>query len=175
MKHYNFTEQLHRLYRQAVKLCAAGQRGAETYFTAEEKAFLAANGWTAQNLYDYAEDELNGGEPGWDIALSIELIRRDYFLNVQGGITSGHFLDENELPGKSILIAGLPWLARLIPKAHAKLRGELPTSMMYACGGDRAFFQQHDIQPAEFLSLIWRHGNNHAAISDWVQQRSQSR
>ena len=175
MQHYNFTEQLHRLYSQAIKLCSAGQRGPDTYFTADETAFLTANGLTAQNLYDYAEDELNGGEPGWEIALSIELIRRDYFLNIQGGKSTGHFINENELPGKSTLLAGLPWLARLIPKAQAKLRGELPPSMMYACGGDRAFFQQHGIQPAEFLSIIWRHESNHAAISDWVHQRSRSR
>ena len=43
---------------------------------------------------------------------------------------------------------------------------------MYACGGDRRFFKQHDILPAEFLSLVWRNENNDAAIVDWVVRRS---
>jgi len=42
---------------------------------------LCANGLTAQNLYDYAEDFTGGGEPTWETALAIELVRRDYFLN----------------------------------------------------------------------------------------------
>jgi len=42
---------------------------------------------------------------------------------------------------------------------------------MYSCGGDRAFFQEHNIHPAEFLSLVWRNENNDAAIVDWVLHR----
>ncbi|MES1166450.1 MAG: DUF5069 domain-containing protein, partial [Pseudomonadota bacterium] len=58
------------------------------------------------------------------------------------------------------------------PKTKAKLRGELPASLMYCCGGDRKFFKTHDIQPAEFLSLVWRNLGNDAAIVDWVTRRS---
>jgi hypothetical protein len=42
---------------------------------------------------------------------------------------------------------------------------------MYCCGGDRRFFKAHDILPAEFLSLVWRHENDDHAIIDWVLQR----
>ena len=171
MKNYTFAEQLHALYTKACKQYAAGQRGSDKYFNPEETAFLAANGLTPQHLYDYAEDETSGGEPGWDKAIAIESIRRDYFLNVQEGKASGKGLDEAKLPGKAEAVKGITWLPRLIPKAKAKLRGELPTSLMYCCGGDRRFFQEHDINPAEFLSLVWRNENNDGAIVDWVLKR----
>lgn len=175
MSHYTFADQFRALYDQAVKLYAAGQRGAETFFSAEQQAFLAANGLTAQNLYDYAEDHLNGGEPGYDRALAIELIRRDYFLNVQQGRASTRVLDESTLPPKDAAVQGIAWLPRIIPKAKAKLRGELPPSLMYSCGGDRRFFKTHDIHPAEFLSLVWRNEANDDAIVAWVAQRSTAR
>jgi hypothetical protein len=171
MKHYTFAEQLHALYTKACKLYTAGQRGADSYFNPAESAFLAANGLSAQHVYDYAEDDTGGGEPGWDKAITIEMIRRDYFLNVQGGKPSGKVLDEAKMPAKTDEIKGITWLPRIIPKAKAKLRGELPSSLMYCCGGDRRFFQEHDIHPAEFLSLVWRNEQNDAAIVEWVVQR----
>ena len=175
MKHYTFADQFRTLYDKAVKLYAAGQTGAATYFTADESAFLAANGITAQHLYDYAEDHNNGGEPGYDRALGIELVRRDYFLNAQKGKSSGKILDESSLPAKTEAVQGIEWLPRIIPKAKAKLRGELPASLMYSCGGDRGFFKKHDIQPAEFLTLVWRNENNDTAIVEWVVQRSKNK
>lgn len=174
MKHYEFQKTFRALYDKAVDLYAKGQRGAETYFSSEEKAFLAANGITPQHLYDYAEDQNNYGEPGYDIALGIELVRRDYFLNVQGGKPSGSLLDEAKLPAKADAIRGIEWLPRIIPKVKAKLRGELPASLMYCCGGDRKFLKTHDIHPAEFISLIWRNENSEGAIIDWVVKRSAS-
>ena len=77
-------------------------------------------------------------------------------------------LDAGEMPGKSETVRGIEWLPRLIPKAKAKLRGELPASLMYCCGGDRAFFKQHDISPPEFLGVVWRHEKDDAAIVEWV-------
>ena len=123
-------------------------------------------------MFDYAEDHHNGGEPGYDNALAIEAIRRDYFVNVQHGKPSKIVLDEAAMPGKDAEAKGIRWLPRVIPKTKAKLRGELPASLMYSCGGDRRFFKTHDILPAEFLSLVWRNLDNDAAIIDWVVQRS---
>lgn len=171
MKHYDFADRFRALYDKAVKLYASGRTGADTYFTAEETTFLAANGLTAQNLYDYAEDQQNYGEPGYDRALAIELVRRDYFLNVQGGKTSTKVIDPTTMPAKTDAVQGIAWLPRLIPKTKAKLRGELPSTLMYSCGGDRAFFKEHDIHPAEFLSLVWRNGDSDAATVDWVVKR----
>jgi hypothetical protein len=173
MKNFTFPHQFRTLYEKAVALYAAGTRDAETFFTLEEKQFLAANGITPQHVYDYAEDH-NGyeGEPGLLQALGIELVRRDYFLNVQGGRPSTKTLDEAQLPAKDDAVRGITWLPRLLPKARAKLRGELPPSLMFCCGGDRKFFKEHDILPAEFLALIWRHENDDGPIIDWVARRS---
>ncbi|MDB6093739.1 MAG: hypothetical protein JWM32_1301 [Verrucomicrobia bacterium] len=171
MKNYDFAARFHLIYDHAVALYSKGQRDASTYFDATQLAFLAANGITAQHMYDYAEDQLNGGEPGYDNALAIELVRRDYFLNAQGGKASKQVLDESKLPAKTEAIQGIEWLPRIIPKAKAKLRGELPASLMYSCGGDRKFLKANDILGAEFLSLIWRNENNDSAIVDWVVKR----
>lgn len=174
MNHYDFADKFRALYEKAVKLHGSGHRGADTYFTDGELAFLAAHGLTAQNLYDYAEDQNGYGEPGYDRALAIELVRRDYFLNAQHGKPSAKVLDEAKLPAKTDAVKGIEWLPRLIPKTKAKLRGELPASLMYCCGGDRRFFKLHDIHPAEFLSLVWRHEHDDDAIIAWVAKRTKA-
>jgi hypothetical protein len=46
---------------------------------------------------------------------------------------------------------------------------------MYCCGGDRRFFKAHDIFPAEFLSLVWRHEGDDAGVVAWVSRRSAAR
>ena len=172
MQHFSFPHQFQAVYEKAVALYKGGKRGGETFFNPDETRFLAANGITPQHLYDYAEDH-NGydGEPGLLQALGIELVRRDYFLNVQRGRASTTTLDETRLPAKSEAIGGITWLPRLLPKARAKLRGELPPTLMYCCGGDRKFFKEHDILPSEFLALVWRHEKEDGAIVDWVTRR----
>jgi len=173
MSHYAFAQSFRSLYDKAVALYTGGQRGADTYFTADEIAWLASNGITAQHIYDYAEDQVNyNGEPGYDTALGIEYIRRDYFLNVQQGKASTVIADPDTWPAKNATAQGIEWLPRIIPKARAKLRGELRSSTMYACGGDRKFFKANDIHPTEFLNLVWRLDGNDDAIIDWVARRS---
>jgi hypothetical protein len=175
MSQFDFAKDFRALYNHAVAQYAADRHGADTYFDAQQRAFLAANGITAQHMYDYAEDDHNDGEPGYDRALTIESVRRDYFLNVQRGVASKTVLDPASLPEKTATARGISWLPRIIPKARAKLRGELPASLMFCCGGDRQFFKTHDFFPAEFLSLVWRHENDDAAIIDWVVRRTVSK
>lgn len=175
MAHYDFVPRFRALYDKALSLYAAGQRQADSYFNELEMRWLACQGLTAQSLYDYAEDEMDEGEPGFGNALGIELVRRDYFLNVQEGRPSSQTLDENSLPPKDATLGGIEWLPRIIPKARAKLRGELPASLMYSCGGDRKFLRTHDIQSAEFLTLAWRHPEDENAIASWVKRRSAAR
>ena len=172
MSHYNFATEFRAVYDQAVSRFASGARGADRLLRPQEVEFLAANGITAQHLYDYAEDHHgDNGEPGFERALAIETVRRDYFLNVQGGVPSRKQLDESTLPDISAELRGVVWLPRIIPKARAKLRGEFRASLMYCCGGDRKFLKENDIFPAEFLSLLWRHENDDAAIAEWVIRR----
>jgi hypothetical protein len=171
MDHYAFAATFRQLYDQAAARYARGDRGADTFFNTAELAFLAANGLTAQHLYDYAEDHNNYGDPGYDIALTIESVRRDYFLNVQHGRPGTVVADPDTWPSKTDAVEGITWLPRILPKVRAKLRGELPASMMYCCGGDRGFFKENNIHPAEFLNLAWRMGDDDAAIIQWVVQR----
>lgn len=172
MAHYDFAPAFRILYEKALSHYAAGHRDTIGCFGPSETAWLAGNGITPQHLYDYAEDELDGGEPGFGNALGIELVRRDYFLNVQNGRASDRVLDEGTLPPKDAEMDGIGWLPRILPKARAKLIGELPPSLMYCCGGDRKFLRTHDIQPAEFLTLVWRRFDDDAAIVAWVKRRS---
>ena len=171
MAHYLFPQEFRALYDHAVSLYAKGQRGVETFFNETQLAWLAANGLAAQAFYDYAEDQANYGEPGFEHALQIETVRRDYFLNVQHGVASTVVADPATWPAKDAEIDGIGWLPRILPKVRAKLRGELPTSMMYGCGGDRRFLKGNDILPAEFLALAWRHEHDDAAIIAWVKRR----
>ncbi len=175
MTHYDFPVRFRALYDHASACFRAGQRGAETLFDADQRAWLAANGLSAQNLYDYVEDEANYGEPGYDHALAIETVRRDYFINVQAGVASSRVADPDTWPAKTDEIEGVAWLPRILPKVRAKLRGELPATLMYGCGGDRRFFKAHDILPAEFLALAWRHEGDDAAIIRWVLARSRAK
>lgn len=170
--HCDFPGTFRAVYDHAVARYAAGGRDATAFFDPGQRAFLAANGLAAQHLYDYAEDDCADGAPGPDHALAIELVRRDYFLNVQHGRPPTSLLDESTLPAKTDAVRGIAWLPRLIPKGRAKLRGELPASLMYCCGGDRRFFREHDILPSEFLTLLWRHEDDDAAVVAWVEARS---
>lgn len=169
--HYTFATIFRAVYDKALAKYSQGARAADALFSPKETEWLCANGFTPQHFFDYAEDQHNGGEPGYDNALAIEAIRRDYFINVQGGVPSTTVLKEASLPSKDAAIAGITWLPRILPKTRAKLRGELPNSLMYSCGGDRRFLKTHDILPAEFLALVWRHRDDDQAIIDWVVRR----
>lgn len=172
MKHYDYQTKFKALYHKAVEQYRSGNENKSTYFNEEEKAFIAANGWRVQDFYDYAEDVLNGGEPTYEVAQSIEQARREYFLHIQNGQASQNRIASANLPPKSESVRGISWLPRILPKARAKLLGELPDETMYCCGGDRNFLSTHDIHPAEFLRLVWAHIDDDEAIIDFVESRS---
>ena len=93
MNHYDYTQKLHALWDKAVKLYREGKRGSETYFSPPEAAFLESVGATPQEIYDFAEDYAAGGEPDFATFAAIHDIRRSYFLEEQGGKSSGKQLD----------------------------------------------------------------------------------
>lgn len=166
-----FTQPLSELWQSAVEQYRAGKRGAEDYFTSEQNAFLASIGHSAQEVYDFAEDFVNYGEPDRETFLLIAAQRVFYYRNVMRGQCGDKVVDTKNLPPKTDSVAGIEWLPRLIEKAKAKLRGEMSTDLMYCCGGDRKFFQQHQIHPAEFLQFVAANPNNDAAVVAWVSQR----
>ncbi len=163
---------LHEVWEKAVRQYREGRRGSAAFFNAEEAKFLDSIGLTAQEVYDFAEDFVNGGEPDFATFAAIHDIRRAYFLEVQNGRRSSGQLDPGTLPARDAHARGIRWLPRILPKARAKLRGELHPDIMYSCGGDRAFLREHAIHPAEFLKVVWQHEGDDEAVVNWVEQRS---
>jgi hypothetical protein len=100
----------------------------------------------------------------------VQAIRRDYFLNVMGGIGTGRVVPMAELPAKSAAIDGISWLPRLIVKARLKLRGEMPADLMYGCGGDRPFVKRMRTTLAGFLQLVRDCGDDDRRIVDSLKR-----
>ena len=164
-----WTDSFRALHAHAVSLYREGRRGADSFFDPAQTAELAAIGHTAQEAYDFAEDAVKYGEPSVDAALLIAAARRDYFRLVQGGKRTGQEIDMDALPPKAEPLDGIPWLPRLIAKAQAKLRGEMPADLMYGCGGDRNFFREWKIDGADFLRAAWLADFDPARLARWVR------
>jgi hypothetical protein len=160
------------LFEASVKKYRAGHEKAAGLVDAEGGKFLASIGYTEQEFFDFVEDFARGGEPTLETALKIAAVRRDYFLKEQEGTRSRHTIVMADLPSKEAEVEGIGWLPRLIPKAEAKLRGEMPPELMYGCGGDRKFFKTHHVDPAEFLRTVWSAKGNQPKIVAWVKAQS---
>jgi len=165
----NWTKEFRDAYQHAVTRYEEGERDAEAYFNDEQRAFLASIGHTAQEIYDFAEDFVKAGEPDYDTALLIAAVRRDYFLVVQQGKASDKKVAPGDLTGKEVEEAGIVWLPRIIEKANAKLRGEMDPDLMYGCGGDRKFFKDNNVHPADFLRHVWAAGDKRQDIIEYVK------
>lgn len=171
MNHYDYQSTLKRIWTDAVAKYEAGNREPDSYFDEAALAELASVGLNAMDVYDYAEDFVTRDEPDFETFLMVSEARRDYFFTVQSGEASGQTLDSSTLPPKTDEIEGVVWLPRIMPKAIAKLRGELPSETMYGCGGDRKFFKENNIHPAEFLRASWAYEEEPKRLVDWVLAR----
>lgn len=165
---YDWTRSFKLLYEKAKKEYQSGNRDFERFFTRPEVKWLESIGCTAMQLYDFAEDY---PELDWETALLITAARRDYFLHVQNGITSKKIIPVDDFPAKNAMLNDIPWLPRIILKAKARLRGELPKELMYCCGGDRQFLNKFDIHPADFLRIVWSAGNDDDKVVSFVESR----
>jgi len=160
-----------QLFETSVRKYQAGHQKAAGLLDEKGAAFLSTIGYTIQEFFDFVEDFSRGGEPTLETALKIAAVRRDYFLEEQGGVRSKQVIDMAKLPSKDAQVDGIGWLPRLIPKAEAKLRGEMPPDLMYGCGGDRRFFRENKIDPAELLRVTWTAAGNHDEIIAWVKKQ----
>ena len=149
---YGWQQRFRELYDKAQVKYRNEHRKVETMFTPREVNVLRGFGAKPMELYDYAEDS---SDLDWETALLITAVRRDYFLHEQDGAWSGKTIDMEQLPPKDAELEGIVWLPRIIEKAKARLRGEMPDNLMYCCGGDRKFFRAHDLHPADFLRFVW--------------------
>ncbi|MDR4460294.1 MAG: DUF5069 domain-containing protein [Nitrospirales bacterium] len=162
------------LFDQKVLSYKKGTRNADAMFPSEEKDFLRSIGATPQEIYDFVEDWCDDGEPDPDMVVAITQIRRDYFLNDQQGQYSKYVKITDLFPPREAKLAGLEWFPRIIEKAKAKLRGELPPDLMYSCGADRRFLKKTNVDPAEFLQVVREAGDDVEHIVKFVTNRSQA-
>lgn len=150
----------------------AGRKSAQTMFGPSDVAFLASIGCTAQELFDFVDDCLCCEDFDFETVLAVTAVRRDYFVNVMHGKSTGRVIPMSELPAKSAEVDGISWLPRLIAKARIKLRGELHPDLMYGCAGDRPFLRRRHMTLPQFLQLVWDKGDDDRAIVDAVKNAS---
>lgn len=175
MRNYHWAETFREVYERAVLNYRAGKQTAGTTVDSKDVAFLSSIGCRPQELFDFVEDFVRFGEPSYELALLVAATRRDYFLVVQNGQWSKQLIDMDKLPPKSAELAGIRWLPRIIEKAKAKLRGEMPNELMYGCGGDRPFLESMNVEPSEFLRLVWSaHDDTQKVINYVIKARDQS-
>lgn len=174
MDSYTYQSTLKSIWEDAVAKYHDGNREPDTYFDEATLAELASIGLNTMDIFDYAEDFVSGGEPDFETFLMVCEARRDYFLTVQKGKPSTEKLDSSTLPAKTEEAGGIILLPRIMTKAIAKLRGELPSETMYGCSGDRRFFKENNIHPSEFLRAAWAYENDKSKLVDWVVTRKSS-
>lgn len=170
MSTYDWSEEFCRIFDHATAACRAGQREPSKMFSPDEVRQLAMWGCSAQEMFDFADDSVRYGEPSRETALLITAVRRAYFLEEMGGRSSGRTIAMDSLPAKDAELGGFRWLPRLIAKARAKLRGEMPAELMYGCGGDRAFLREAGWHPADFLRLVWTTGGDARQILERLKR-----
>ncbi len=170
----NWAERFRTLFDKKVGMYKNGIHNALAMFSKEEEAFLRSIGATTQEVFDFVEDWCEDEIPNPEVALAIVKIRRDYFLKEQEGQFSERVRSEKEFPSRGASLAGLEWFPRIVAKAQAKLRGELPPDLMYSCGGDRRFLNTVNVSPVEFLETVREAGDNVEHIVKFVTDRSKT-
>lgn len=170
MSNYTWETTFRRLFDWGLKQFQAGKADPSTWFSPADKAFLASIGYKEQEFFDFVDDHYRYNDgPTPETALLVAAVRRDYLRTIQKGVTSTKTVSPKDLPAKAASVDGIVWLPRLIAKARAKLRGEMDPDTMYGCGGDRAFFAEHDIHPADLLRVVWAAGDDDQKIIDYVK------
>ena len=170
MANVSWEEQFRGVYDRGIVAWKEGRRAPQTMFSREDAAFLEGIGCSAQELFDFVDDLQRYGEPDYPTVMAIQTVCRDHFLNVLNGRRTGRTALMSDLPAKTEAVDGIPWLPRLIVKARLKLRCEMPSDLMFGCGGDRAFFGQVTLTPAAFLELVRESGSDDRRIIDAVKK-----
>ena len=109
--------------------------------------FLASIGASPSEIYDFVEDWSEVGKPSFETILAITAVRYDYFVNEQQRISPGLVQAPETFPAGTLAMGGFRWLPRIIAKARAKLKGELPPDLLFSCGADRHFLRKVGIAP----------------------------
>ena len=172
MNEFDYLKNLKKLWERAVREYSTGNRKLKTYYDLGDLSFLRSVGIKPTEIYDFAEDYIEYGEPDFGIFLIIHSIRVNYFRHEQNSVQSKHIITAESLPGRDEEAAGIVWLPRIIEKARGKLSGELDPDIMYGCPADRRFFKTHGIHAGAFLRKAWDAGDDTLAIIDWFVNNS---
>lgn len=159
--HFDWEHEFRRCYERAQERYQQGDRQPVQWFDSRQLGFLRAIGAKPTELMDFVEDapELSYGD-----ALMITAVRREFFILVQRGQWTNRDVPLDTIPPKDAVLAGWVWLPRILAKARARLRGELPPELMYGCGGDRAFLRRVNLHSADFLRLVWQAGEDEQQV-----------
>ena len=171
MNNYNYQKRLQELWTKAVELYTQGFREADSIFSEHETRFLDSIGITPQEVYDFAEDFVNSGEPDFATFAMIHDIRKAYYHEIQRASRKSERWDISSYPNPVETTEGISYLPRIAKKAWSKLTGELNNDIMYSCANDRAFLKQHDIHPAEFLRKTWETDGDPLRLANWIALR----
>lgn len=136
-----------------------------------DEVFLASLGCSPQEFYDFVEDGSMAGEPSLEEVLAVTRMRREYYLEVQRGQPSRR-RGVHEFPSGTEQLGGISWMPRILAKARAKLKGELPPQLMYGCGGDRPFLESLGVGLSEFLEWVREAGDDDRKVMERLQRRS---
>jgi len=172
---YSWDAEFTALFDRCVAQYRGGNHDFTRYYSADDSSFLAGIGCQPREFFDFVEDHCDGGEPTPGTALLVAAARRDYFLTIQHGQKRATVLQPDDLPPKpDASLGGIPWLSRILAKARAKLRGELHPDIMYGCGGDRKFLEEHGVHAADFLRAVWGAGDDDRNVLEWLKAQSPS-
>jgi len=166
-------ETFQQLFDRAVDAFESGVRDSDQMFSHAEKLFLESIGATPQEIFDFVEDWSEDGVPTPEIIREVTGLRREYFLQVQDGKLESKKMISDGLPSPWASLGGHRWLPRIIAKARAKLRGELPPHTMYGCGMDRPFLEDRNIGLSEFLRKVWDAEEDDEKILNYVNQKAE--
>ena len=167
---YRWHHELKQIFVSGIERHRSGELHPEQHFSESERTFLGSVGLTAHEFFDFVDDHVrHDHDPDWEMTLMVNAVRRDYFLTVQQGQWSTSLVSMDSLPAKDAKIDGIPWLARMIKKAEAKLRGEMPPELMYGCAGDRNFLREHGLHAADFLRNVWAANGDEGKVLAYVR------
>ena len=127
----NWRQQFHELFFTGVKRYEAGRQSPETMFVQEDITFLESIGCSALEMFDFCDDYVRWGDVIYEHVEELQAVRLEHFQNTLNRQPAEHRMAMDEFPAKTDEVEGIPWLPRLITKAHAKLAGNLPADLMY--------------------------------------------
>ena len=156
------------LFRRCVAAYEGGNTDFSSYYSEDDLQFLQSIGYKPRELFDFVEDLVEESAPSESTALLVAAVRRDYLMVVQSGQHSDHEITMADLPTFGDELEGATYLPRIIAKARAKLKGELDPDIMFGCGGDRKFLNDHGIHPADFLRQVWAAKADDSRIADYI-------